>query len=279
MANEMWGGRFAEGPAAIMQEINASISFDKRLADQDIRGSMAQAEMLAAQGIIDAQSAEAIIHGLKEVKAEIDAGTFTFRTSLEDIHMNVEARLAEIIGTPAGRLHTARSRNDQVATDFRLYVRDAIDMIDASLKDLQKALAEKALVHAGTVMPGFTHLQSAQPVTFGHHMLAYVQLFGRDRGRFADALWLIGWMQAITTLMLAVQVVAMLLLPGLNMAFAMVSIAVSLWVLVGYLCALHGFASRIAVLMGIVGVFVALSMALSVLLILLGYDPSGALDV
>ena len=187
MANEMWGGRFAEGPAAIMQEINASISFDKRLADQDIRGSIAQAEMLSAQGIIDAQSAEAIIQGLRKVKAEIDAGAFTFKASLEDIHMNVEARLAEIIGPPAGRLHTARSRNDQVATDFRLYLRDSIDMIDVALKDLQLALAEKALAHAGTVMPGFTHLQSAQPVTFGHHLMAYVEMLARDRGRFADA--------------------------------------------------------------------------------------------
>ena len=187
MANEMWGGRFAEGPAAIMQEINASISFDKRLADQDIRGSIAQAEMLSARGIIDAQSAEAIIQGLRKVKAEIDAGAFTFKASLEDIHMNVEARLAEIIGPPAGRLHTARSRNDQVATDFRLYVRDSIDMIDVALKDLQLALAEKALAHAGTVMPGFTHLQSAQPVTFGHHLMAYVEMLARDRGRFADA--------------------------------------------------------------------------------------------
>ncbi len=187
MANEMWGGRFAEGPAAIMQEINASISFDKRLADQDIRGSITQAEMLSAQGIIDAQSAEAIIQGLRKVKAEIDAGAFTFKASLEDIHMNVEARLAEIIGPPAGRLHTARSRNDQVATDFRLYVRDSIDMIDVALKDLQLALAEKALAHAGTVMPGFTHLQSAQPVTFGHHLMAYVEMLARDRGRFADA--------------------------------------------------------------------------------------------
>jgi argininosuccinate lyase len=187
MANEMWGGRFAEGPAAIMQEINASISFDRRLADQDIRGSIAQAEMLSAQGIIDAQSAEAIIQGLRQVKAEIESGAFTFKASLEDIHMNVEARLAEIIGPPAGRLHTARSRNDQVATDFRLYVRDSIDMIDAALKDLQQALAAKALQHAGTVMPGFTHLQSAQPVTFGHHMLAYVEMLARDRGRFADA--------------------------------------------------------------------------------------------
>ncbi|MFN3482899.1 MAG: argininosuccinate lyase [Rhabdaerophilum calidifontis] len=187
MANEMWGGRFAEGPAAIMQEINASIGFDKRLAAQDIAGSMAHAAMLAAQGIIDPQSAEAIQHGLQRVKAEIDAGTFTFETAREDIHMNVEARLAELIGAPAGRLHTARSRNDQVATDFRLWVRDQIDAIDLALADLQKALCEKALAHAGTVMPGFTHLQSAQPVTFGHHLMAYVEMLGRDRGRFRDA--------------------------------------------------------------------------------------------
>ncbi len=187
MANEMWGGRFAEGPAAIMQEINASIGFDKRLAAQDIRGSMAHAEMLAAQGIIDPQSAEAIIQGLGKVKQEIDAGAFTFKASLEDIHMNVEARLAELIGAPAGRLHTARSRNDQVATDFRLWVRDTIDAVDAALADLQQALCEKALQHSGTVMPGFTHLQSAQPVTFGHHLMAYVEMLGRDRGRFRDA--------------------------------------------------------------------------------------------
>jgi argininosuccinate lyase len=183
----MWGGRFAEGPAAIMQEINASIGFDKRLAAQDIRGSMAHAEMLAAQGIIDPQSAEAIIQGLGKVKQEIDAGAFTFKASLEDIHMNVEARLAELIGAPAGRLHTARSRNDQVATDFRLWVRDTIDAVDAALADLQQALCEKALQHSGTVMPGFTHLQSAQPVTFGHHLMAYVEMLGRDRGRFRDA--------------------------------------------------------------------------------------------
>jgi argininosuccinate lyase len=187
VANEMWGGRFAEGPAAIMQEINASIGFDKRLAAQDIRGSMAHAEMLAAQGIIDPQSAEAIIQGLGKVKQEIDAGAFTFKASLEDIHMNVEARLAELIGAPAGRLHTARSRNDQVATDFRLWVRDTIDAVDAALADLQQALCEKALQHSGTVMPGFTHLQSAQPVTFGHHLMAYVEMLGRDRGRFRDA--------------------------------------------------------------------------------------------
>lgn len=187
MANEMWGGRFAEGPAAIMQEINASISFDKRLAAQDIAGSIAHCEMIAAQGIIDTQSAEAIMQGLAQVRSEIEAGTFEFKTALEDIHMNVEARLAEIVGPRAGRLHTARSRNDQVATDFRLWVRDTIDSIDIALTDLQHAMCEKALAHAGTVMPGFTHLQSAQPVTFGHHMMAYVEMLGRDRGRFADA--------------------------------------------------------------------------------------------
>lgn len=187
MANEMWGGRFAEGPAAIMQEINASIDFDKRLAMQDIRGSIAHAEMIAAQGIIDPQSAEAIKQGLTKVKTEIERGDFTFKTSLEDIHMNVEARLAEIVGTAAGRLHTARSRNDQVATDFRLWMRDTIDAVEAALADLQQALCEKALAHAGTVMPGFTHLQSAQPVTFGHHLMAYVEMLGRDRSRFRDA--------------------------------------------------------------------------------------------
>jgi len=183
----MWGGRFAEGPAAIMQEINASIGFDKRLAMQDIAGSIAHCEMIAAQGIIDAQSAEAIIQGLNTVRGEIAAGTFTFKTVLEDIHMNVESRLAELVGPAAGRLHTARSRNDQVATDFRLWVRDTIDAVDAALAGLQRSLCEKALAHAATVMPGFTHLQSAQPVTFGHHLMAYVEMIGRDRGRFRDA--------------------------------------------------------------------------------------------
>jgi argininosuccinate lyase len=187
VANEMWGGRFAEGPAAIMLEINASIGFDKRLAAQDIAGSIAHAEMSAAQGIIDVASKDAIVEGLKKVRDEIESGKFEFKTALEDIHMNVEARLAEIVGPDAGRLHTARSRNDQVATDFRLYVRDQIDSIDTALSDLQQALAEKAVVHAGTVMPGFTHLQSAQPVTFGHHMMAYVEMLRRDRGRFRDA--------------------------------------------------------------------------------------------
>jgi argininosuccinate lyase len=187
MSNTMWGGRFESGPAAIMEEINASIDFDKRLAPQDIRGSKAHAAMLAQQGIISPADATAIARGLDQVAAEIDAGTFTFSRALEDIHMNVEARLKEIIGEPAGRLHTARSRNDQVALDFRLWVRDTVDALDAQLADLQRALATQALTHAATVMPGFTHLQSAQPTTFGHHMLAYVEMLGRDRGRLADA--------------------------------------------------------------------------------------------
>jgi argininosuccinate lyase len=186
-ANAMWGGRFAASPAAIMEEINASIGFDKRLAPQDIAGSKAHAQMLADQNIITAADAAEIVRGLDAVKAEIDAGTFTFQRALEDVHMNVESRLKALIGEPAGRLHTARSRNDQVATDFRLYVRDRLDGFDAGLARLQSALATKALAHAATVMPGFTHLQPAQPVTFGHHLLAYVEMFARDRGRFADA--------------------------------------------------------------------------------------------
>jgi argininosuccinate lyase len=187
MSNRMWGGRFASGPAAIMEEINASIDFDKRLASQDIRGSLAHAEMLGKTGILSGQDVEAIQGGLKAVQAEIDAGTFTFSRALEDIHMNVESRLKDIVGPAAGRLHTARSRNDQVATDMRLWVRDTIDALDVQLADLQLALAEKALVFSGAVMPGFTHLQSAQPVTFGHHLLAYVEMAARDRGRLADA--------------------------------------------------------------------------------------------
>ena len=186
-SNKMWGGRFAMSPAEIMEEINASIGFDKALAPQDIRGSKAHAAMLAGAGIITKADAEAIIAGLDQVAAEISAGTFEFKRALEDVHMNVESRLKEVAGTAAGRLHTARSRNDQVATDFRLWVRDEIDAIDASLKALQIALALKAKAHAATVMPGFTHLQPAQPVTFGHHLLAYVEMFARDRGRFADA--------------------------------------------------------------------------------------------
>jgi argininosuccinate lyase len=187
MANTMWGGRFAAAPDAIMEAINVSIDVDKALYRQDIAGSKAHAAMLAAQGIITAADEQAIRKGLDQVLAEIEAGTFTFRRALEDIHMNVEARLAEIIGAPAGRLHTARSRNDQVATDFRLWVRDTLDEMDAALAAYQKALATRALDHAATVMPGFTHLQTAQPVTFGHHLLAYVEMAARDRGRFKDA--------------------------------------------------------------------------------------------
>jgi argininosuccinate lyase len=187
MSNKMWGGRFSSEPAAIMAEINASIDIDRHLFRQDIAASKVHAEMLAKQGIISAADAKTIIRGLDKVLAEIESGAFAFKPELEDIHMNVEARLAELIGPAAGRLHTARSRNDQVATDFKLWVRDAIDAIDALLADYQRALAEKALEHAATLMPGFTHLQPAQPVTFGHHLLAYVEMAARDRGRFADA--------------------------------------------------------------------------------------------
>ena len=185
-ANRMWGGRFSASPAEIMEEINASIGFDKRLAPQDIRASKAHAAMLADAGIIDAADAKAIIKGLDDVAAEIDGGTLQFSRALEDVHMNVESRLKEVIGTPAGRLHTARSRNDQVATDFKLYIRDRIDALDEALAVLQLAFVRKAEAHAGTTMPGFTHLQPAQPVTFGHHLLAYVEMLGRDRGRLAD---------------------------------------------------------------------------------------------
>jgi argininosuccinate lyase len=170
-----------------MEEINASIDFDRALFRQDIAGSVAHARMLAKQGIIAADDADKIVAGLDTILREIEAGEFKFSRSLEDIHLNVESRLAELIGPAAGRLHTARSRNDQVATDVKLWVRDAIDETDAALRDLQQALAEKAADNAATVMPGFTHLQSAQPVTFGHHLLAYVEMIARDRGRFADA--------------------------------------------------------------------------------------------
>ncbi|MCP4780257.1 MAG: argininosuccinate lyase [Hyphomicrobium sp.] len=183
----MWGGRFKALPAEIMEEINASIGFDKRLAPQDIRASKAHASMLAAQGIITKADAREILKGLEQVLAEIESGKMDYTRALEDVHMNVEARVKDLIGTPAGRLHTARSRNDQVATDFRLYVRETIDAFDTALAGLQFVLARKAEAHAATVMPGFTHLQPAQPVTFGHHMLAYVEMLGRDRGRFADA--------------------------------------------------------------------------------------------
>src|SRR5262245_29571686 len=187
MSNKMWGGRFGEHPDAVMEEINASIDFDRHLYRQDIAASKAHAAMLGKQGIITADDAAQITHGLDTILSEIENGTFTFNRALEDIHMNVESRLAERVGAAAGRLHTARSRNDQVATDFRLWIRTTIDSLDAALAGYQKALAEKALAHAGTVMPGFTHLQTAQPVTFGHHLLAYVEMAARDRGRFKDA--------------------------------------------------------------------------------------------
>jgi argininosuccinate lyase len=186
-ANKMWGGRFAASPAEIMEEINASISFDKALAPQDIRGSKAHAAMLGEAGIITKSDAREILRGLDQVAAEIADGSFTFSRALEDVHMNVESRLKDIIGAPAGRLHTARSRNDQVATDFRLFVRDAADSIIVAIGELQAVLVAKAEAHAATVMPGFTHLQPAQPVTFGHHLLAYVEMLGRDRSRFVDA--------------------------------------------------------------------------------------------
>ena len=185
--NAMWGGRFAAGPDAIMEAINASIGFDRRLYAQDIRGSRAHAAMLAAQGIITSKDAEAIGEGLLTVLSEIEGGNFAFSTALEDIHMNVEARLKEVIGEPAGRLHTARSRNDQVATDFRLWVRDQADAAIAGLGALVRALVAQAESGADWVMPGFTHLQTAQPVTWGHHMMAYVEMFARDIGRFTDA--------------------------------------------------------------------------------------------
>lgn len=185
--NRMWGGRFALSPADLMVEINASIDFDKVLAPQDIRGSKAHAAMLAEQGIISKADAREIMRGLDQVQAEIETGRFAFSEKLEDIHLNIESRLTEIIGPAGGRLHTARSRNDQVALDFRMYVRDALDAFDGALMGLQLALARKAEAHADTIMPGFTHLQPAQPVTFGHHLLAYVEMFGRDGGRFADA--------------------------------------------------------------------------------------------
>jgi argininosuccinate lyase len=183
----MWGGRFSASPNALMQAINVSISFDKRLAAQDIAGSQAHAAMLAKTGVISSGDAAEIQRGLSEIAAEMEAGTFPFRDEFEDIHMNVEARLRELIGPVAGRLHTARSRNDQVALDFRLWVREACDRSAAQLEALQSALIAKAEAHADTLMPGFTHLQPAQPVTFGHHLMAYVEMFGRDASRFRDA--------------------------------------------------------------------------------------------
>ena len=185
-ANKQWGGRFAGGPSIIMTEINASIGFDRKMWRQDIRGSLAHAAMLAKLGILTPQDETAIKNGLADIAAEIDAGRFDFATELEDIHMNIEARLTDRIGEAGKRLHTGRSRNDQVATDFRLWVRDAIDGLDAQVADVMLALAQRAVEFAAAPMPGFTHLQTAQPVTFGHHMLAYVEMLARDRGRLAD---------------------------------------------------------------------------------------------
>ncbi|MFT6660446.1 MAG: argininosuccinate lyase [Maricaulis maris] len=186
-SSAMWGGRFSAGPSAVMEAINASIDIDQRMADQDIDGSLAHSRMLAATGVISSADAAAIQRGLEQVRSEIHAGDFPWSKALEDVHMNVEARLKEIIGEPAGRLHTARSRNDQVATDFRLWLRDACDRIDAMLAAYQTALVKQAEIHADQVMPGFTHLQTAQPVSLGHHLLSYVEVAQRDRGRFADA--------------------------------------------------------------------------------------------
>ena len=187
-SNRMWGGRFAAGPAAIMEAINASIGFDRKLYAQDIEGSRAHARMLAETGIISAEDQRKIDHGLDTILSEIERGEFTFSTRLEDIHMNVEARLAELIGPAAGRLHTARSRNDQVAVDFRLWVKAEMQRVAAALQALIGAFLDRAEAHAATVMPGFTHLQAAQPVTFGHHCMAYVEMFGRDLSRVRDAL-------------------------------------------------------------------------------------------
>ena len=186
-ANQMWGGRFAEGPDAIMQAINASIGFDKRLYAQDIAGSRAHAAMLAATGILSNTDAQAIGEGLLTVLSEIESGQFQFRMELEDIHLNVESRLTEIVGEAGKRLHTGRSRNDQVAVDFRLWVRDQCDAAIAGLTGLMRAFVAQAEAGADWVMPGFTHLQTAQPVTWGHHMMAYVEMLARDRGRFIDA--------------------------------------------------------------------------------------------
>ena len=183
----MWGGRFAVRPDDLMQAINVSIGFDRRLAEQDLAGSRAHAAMLRKQGVITSEDEAAIQSGLNAIASEIQDGTFPFREEFEDIHMNVEARLRELIGPAAGRLHTARSRNDQVAVDFRLWVREACDRTLAQLHRLQVALLDRAEQHAATLMPGFTHLQPAQPVTFGHHLMAYLEMFGRDAGRFADA--------------------------------------------------------------------------------------------
>ncbi|MEM9967735.1 MAG: argininosuccinate lyase [Pseudomonadota bacterium] len=186
-SNEMWGGRFTTGVDAIMEAINASITFDQRMAAQDIQGSRAHAAMLAAQDIISSSDADLIREGLLTVLSEIESGSFTFSAALEDVHMNIEARLKDIIGPPAGRLHTARSRNDQVATDFKLWVRGQCDALETSLIRLMQAFLDQAEAGADWVMPGFTHLQTAQPVTWGHHMMAYVEMFGRDLSRLRDA--------------------------------------------------------------------------------------------
>lgn len=187
MTSKIWGGRFSTGPAAIMEEINVSVGFDQRLAKQDLHGSRAHCAMLVACGIINKDDGDAIQEGLTRIEKEIAGGNFLFKRALEDVHMNIESRLADLIGAPAGRLHTARSRNDQVATDFRMWVRAAVDTLDDEIRKLQSVLIDKAEIHADTIMPGFTHLQAAQPVTFGHHLLAYVEMFGRDRSRLADA--------------------------------------------------------------------------------------------
>lgn len=186
-ANKQWGGRFTSGPSAIMEQINASIGFDKNLWKQDIQGSIAHAEMLAKQKIISETDKNSIHQGLREIEREIQSGQFEFSRALEDIHMNIEARLAERIGEAGKRLHTARSRNDQVATDFRLWIRQNIDELIPMINHLMLTLASRALEYAETAMPGFTHLQSAQPVTFGHHLLAYTEMLNRDRGRLIDA--------------------------------------------------------------------------------------------
>ncbi|WP_316016139.1 argininosuccinate lyase [Roseobacter sp. HKCCA0434] len=186
-SNAMWGGRFADGPDALMEAINASIGYDKRLARQDVEGSRAHAAMLAAKGILTDSDAEVIREGLLTVLSEIEGGDFAFSAALEDIHMNVEARLKELVGEPAGRLHTARSRNDQVATDFKLWVRDQLDAMEAGLTALMRTFVAQAEAGPDMVMPGFTHLQTAQPVTWGHHMMAYVEMFARDRSRVRDA--------------------------------------------------------------------------------------------
>ncbi len=187
MTSKIWGGRFSEGPAAIMEAINVSVDFDQRLAKQDVRGSRAHCAMLVATGIISEADGLAIQEGLTRIEKDVALGAFNFKRALEDVHMNIESKLAELIGAPAGRLHTARSRNDQVATDFRMWVRAAIETLDEELAKVQSALIDKAEAFADAIMPGFTHLQAAQPVTLGHHLLAYVEMFGRDRGRLTDA--------------------------------------------------------------------------------------------